>query len=78
MTFEHGPNDDFTSEIHSVHRVLYLTLHLRHLSGKLDLCGVGELRVKRGGGSFNQHLRAIVHLREREYEGKRQSDRQAV
>lgn len=41
--------------------MFYLALHLHHLSGKLDLCGVGELRVKRGGSSFN--LRAIPHLR---------------
>lgn len=43
--------------------MFYLTLHLSHLSGELDLCGVGELRVKRGRSSFNQRLRPIVHLR---------------
>lgn len=41
----------------------YLALHLGHLSGELDLRGVGELGVERGRGSFDQHLRPIVHLR---------------
>lgn len=44
--------------------LLYLTLHLRHLSGELDLRGVGQLRVQGGRRSFNQPLRAIIQLRE--------------
>lgn len=46
--------------------VLYLTVHLSHLPGKLDLCGVRELRVKGGGSSFHQQLRSIIHLGDEE------------
>lgn len=46
--------------------VLYLAVHLSHLSGKLDLCGVRELRVKGGGSSFHQQLRSIIHLGDEE------------
>lgn len=40
----------------------HLAVHLRHLSGKLDLRGVGQLGVQGGGGSFEQLVRAIIHL----------------
>lgn len=44
----------------------YLTLHLSHLSGKLDLCCVWELRIQRGWSSFDVHLRTVIHLGQRE------------
>lgn len=44
---------------------LYLTVELCHLSGKLDLCGVGQLGVQRGRSSSTRQLGAIIHLQDR-------------
>lgn len=42
--------------------VQYLTLHLSHLSGELDLSGFRQLGVEGGGGSSHQQLRTVIHL----------------
>lgn len=44
--------------------MVYLALHLRHLSSQLDLRRVGQLGVERGRRPFNQQLGPIVHLQD--------------